>query len=412
MSTIPKPPTAASLAELGAVDSGAASRPTTGRSTTVDPTGHRRPPDARTTVPATATTVGHRDHADRRRLTDQRAPAMRAVVLVGGFGTRLRPLTDDIPKPLLPVGQRPIIEHVVRILAARRGDRGGAGARLPARRLRGRLPGRHLRRRPAPLRRRARAARHRRGHRLRRPARPASTTRSSSSTATCSPTSTSARWSPSTGSTGAEATIHLTPVEDPSAFGVVAHRRRGPGAALRGEAAAARRRPAVINAGTYVLRAVDDRPRARRRRVSIERVVFPAMAAEGRLFALVHRRLLDRHRPPRAATARPTSTPSSGRRPHRARAGAWRRTRGSTATVDGQRARRRGRSWRPGPTSAAACCWPGAGSARGAAVIDSVLGPGARGRCRAPCSTTSCSGRGAVVEAGERLANARRPVPA
>ena len=43
---------------------------------------------------------------------------MRAVVLVGGFGTRLRPLTEHIPKPLLPVGQRPIIEHVVRSLAA------------------------------------------------------------------------------------------------------------------------------------------------------------------------------------------------------------------------------------------------------------------------------------------------------
>ena len=43
---------------------------------------------------------------------------MRAVVLVGGFGTRLRPLTETTPKPLLPVGQRPIIEHVVTSLAA------------------------------------------------------------------------------------------------------------------------------------------------------------------------------------------------------------------------------------------------------------------------------------------------------
>jgi mannose-1-phosphate guanylyltransferase len=38
---------------------------------------------------------------------------MRAVVLVGGFGTRLRPLTNDIPKPMLPVGHRPMIAHLV-----------------------------------------------------------------------------------------------------------------------------------------------------------------------------------------------------------------------------------------------------------------------------------------------------------
>ena len=38
---------------------------------------------------------------------------MRAVVLVGGFGTRLRPLTNTIPKPMLPVGHVPIIERLV-----------------------------------------------------------------------------------------------------------------------------------------------------------------------------------------------------------------------------------------------------------------------------------------------------------
>lgn len=38
---------------------------------------------------------------------------MRAVVLVGGFGTRLRPLTSSIPKPMLPVGHVPIIERLI-----------------------------------------------------------------------------------------------------------------------------------------------------------------------------------------------------------------------------------------------------------------------------------------------------------
>lgn len=34
-----------------------------------------------------------------------------AVVMAGGLGSRLRPLTDNIPKPLLPVGNKPIVEH-------------------------------------------------------------------------------------------------------------------------------------------------------------------------------------------------------------------------------------------------------------------------------------------------------------
>ena len=35
---------------------------------------------------------------------------MEAVVLAGGKGTRLQPLTAEIPKPLVPIGDRPIIE--------------------------------------------------------------------------------------------------------------------------------------------------------------------------------------------------------------------------------------------------------------------------------------------------------------
>lgn len=38
---------------------------------------------------------------------------MKAVVLAGGFSTRLRPITNHIPKPLVPVVNKPIIEHVV-----------------------------------------------------------------------------------------------------------------------------------------------------------------------------------------------------------------------------------------------------------------------------------------------------------
>jgi NDP-mannose synthase len=42
---------------------------------------------------------------------------MRAVILAGGLGTRLRPYTTIIPKPLVPVGDRPILEHIMGRLA-------------------------------------------------------------------------------------------------------------------------------------------------------------------------------------------------------------------------------------------------------------------------------------------------------
>src|SRR5438309_2874446 len=43
---------------------------------------------------------------------------MKAVVLVGGEGTRLRPLTETIPKPLLPLVDRPFLHQVLDHLGA------------------------------------------------------------------------------------------------------------------------------------------------------------------------------------------------------------------------------------------------------------------------------------------------------
>jgi len=38
---------------------------------------------------------------------------MKAVLLAAGYGTRLRPLTDDRPKHLLPVGGRPMLDWIL-----------------------------------------------------------------------------------------------------------------------------------------------------------------------------------------------------------------------------------------------------------------------------------------------------------
>ena len=45
---------------------------------------------------------------------------MKAMILAAGLGTRLRPITFAMPKPMVPVLNRPVMEHIVRLLARHR----------------------------------------------------------------------------------------------------------------------------------------------------------------------------------------------------------------------------------------------------------------------------------------------------
>lgn len=85
--------------------------------------------------------------------------------------------------------------------------------------------------------------------------------------------------------TGAEATIALTPVEDPSAYGVVLADPTGRVTAFIEKPPRDETPTNLINAGAYVLepRVLDKIPAGRP--VSVERQTFPALVAEGCLFA-------------------------------------------------------------------------------------------------------------------------------
>lgn len=52
----------------------------------------------------------------RKDLVTETRVDLSAVIMAGGFGKRLLPLTESVPKPMLPVGDRPLLEHVIQQL--------------------------------------------------------------------------------------------------------------------------------------------------------------------------------------------------------------------------------------------------------------------------------------------------------
>ena len=210
---------------------------------------------------------------------------MRAVVLVGGFGTRLRPLTFTTPKPMLPVGNRPIIENLVTMLSqagvsevvlalgfkpepfmAAFPDGHCAGVAL------------HYAVEPEPL---------DTGGAIRFAAEHAGVDDTfvvvNGDVLTDLDVS---RLIDFHRSTGAEATIHLTPVDDPSAYGVVELDDEGRVRRFVEKPAPGTSPSNLINAGTYVFEPSVLSRIPTGRKVSIERETFPMLVESGSLYAL------------------------------------------------------------------------------------------------------------------------------
>jgi NDP-mannose synthase len=102
----------------------------TGATPVPDLAGVRDEVEPRSIGPALASVLANNDVAGRGvKSYDEHRPAVelghdaamagvRAVILAGGLGTRLRPYTTVIPKPLVPIADRPVLEHIIRSLTA------------------------------------------------------------------------------------------------------------------------------------------------------------------------------------------------------------------------------------------------------------------------------------------------------
>lgn len=210
---------------------------------------------------------------------------MRAVVLVGGFGTRLRPLTFTTPKQMLPIIHKPMIEHVLEHLA----DHGITDAVLSM----GYRPDAFVDAYPN-----GSCA----GVEVHYAVEPEPLDTAGAIRFAALDAGIDERFLVVNGDVltdldvnalidfheahGAEGTIALHRVDDPSAFGVVPTDAQGRVEAFVEKPPRDEAPTDLINAGTYVLEPSVLGRIAGDRKVSIEREVFPAMVADGTLYAM------------------------------------------------------------------------------------------------------------------------------
>ena len=333
---------------------------------------------------------------------------MQAILLVGGLGTRLRPLTLTTPKQMLPMLHRPMIEHVVAGLARHGVERvvlalGYHDDAFRAAYPDGRCAGVDLCCvvEPEPL---DTAGAIRFAY-------------EASGMGDAPGTFLAANGDVITDldvsemlhrhrSAGAEATIHLIEVEDPSRYGVVVTDAGG-----RVTTFVEKPSPPVpsrwINAGTYLMEPSVIGRIDGGRRVSVEREVFPAMAAARTLWALRHNTywvdagtpetylraqldLLDGRRGPAAAGVSAEASVHPGAVIER------------SVVMAGARVG-------AGSVVRRSVVHPGAVIGAGAAVLDSVVGSGATVGQGARVADGTLIGEGFTVEPGTALSGARVP---
>lgn len=355
---------------------------------------------------------------------------MKAVVLVGGQGTRLRPLTYDMPKPMLPVAGASMIERVIGRLPAfgvdevvlSLGYRPDAfTAAFPDQRAAGVDLFYAVEPEPMDTAGAIRFAADAAGindcflvlngdvltdldvgaliefHRARK----------------------------------ARATIALTPVEDPSAFGVVPTDAEGRVTAFIEKPARGSAPTNLINAGAYVIEpgVLDLIPP--RTAVSVERQTFPQLVAEGSLYAMASdaywldtgtpgqfiRGCIDamaRFRPPRAGVAEsePGVWMAAGVEPKGRLSGPALLEEGVTVAADafvGAAVVGRGARIEEGAEVSGSVLMDGAVVEAGASVTGSIIGSGARIGAEARVGPVSIVGIGAEVPARHELADGRWP---